>query len=390
MLMGAFARPGGIDGTVSGRIVEVATGAPVLGARVGYHEPGPGGDVVLGGGTSDALGHFSFRLSEGEWVLFVTAPPQFDDSYGVFDIDRPPPKFTILPGGRVDLGDVRIVLRPFEFVRGIVVTADGKPAGGATVKLIVAQEGLQPDRYGIIGDPSWGIEQVKAGADGRFEVSRGPGTHVTRLRAVYHGMRTVTDTLLDKIDKRRPVTLTVKPAPMATLVGQVLMPGGGPAADTMVDLQQLDGSHKPSRTGPDGRFRFEVWPGDSYIVYAGVGEELRYHSAPIRPKAGKETEIGDLTLVQGETFLDMKVIPPPDEKLVAPTCEFAPPYLESADFEVSSVGHVRVETIGPGDYHLRFWDQNAWAEVVVRSGRKGEIVQMRKGRPPWFPPERSR
>jgi len=102
---------------VVGRVLDSATGLPVMGAPISAMRP----DVDLGYavGVTDAAGVFRVHLASGAWLLFIRSPPEYDQAYMPRLVSRKGPlTVTIRDGKDQGLGDLRVILWPKRPARG--------------------------------------------------------------------------------------------------------------------------------------------------------------------------------------------------------------------------------------------------------------------------------
>lgn len=228
---------------LSGRIVDNATGFPIVGARANVWRVAPGGSLASGDGShveviADSTGAFEVPgLAPGRSLVEAGA-----SGYVARTVNRD------FPAGRVDLGTFALD-RPYtgdSTVRGRVVdNATRSPLAGATVTLGV---GLSP-------------RVITTGADGTFAWTGSSGSYPLRVaKSGYAPVDTfvsATRALVDLGD----VALDAA-APDATrgrVTGRVAEdPTGAPVIGARVDLFPLTSRADAVTTVTDGEAGFDV------------------------------------------------------------------------------------------------------------------------------------
>lgn len=118
----------GVD--VEGSVITRGTGAPAAKAQVGVYGPfrPRSGDMTLGA-TTDAQGHYHYRLPPGETYFYIMAAPE-----GLTRLAGEGSTRTVtIPEGTTRFRVPPIEVAPAVTVRGRIVDATGAPIAGATV-----------------------------------------------------------------------------------------------------------------------------------------------------------------------------------------------------------------------------------------------------------------
>ncbi len=160
----AFGLPqkAGLLASVSGRVTNSATGAPVPHAHIAMY-----GDRQKYGALTNIDGKFSIaQLPDGSYNIAVDAPGF--QSPPVF-YDMPVNRLVLRPGEHKN--DLDIALTPFAAISGQVTDAEGRPLQGMTIS-VLSIEGVTD---GGVSDPD-GQYRVGNLPPGRYRVQAAPGT----------------------------------------------------------------------------------------------------------------------------------------------------------------------------------------------------------------------
>lgn len=159
-------------------------------------------------------------------------------------------------------GDLTITLKlqPVGSLAGTVYATDGAtPQAGVQVKLLSASKGL--------------VTQVVTGEDGAFTFDSLPlSDSPYTLDAVQHGQlrARAAGIVLSSAGQQYQQNLVL--TPVGTVAGQVLTPGGAPAANAPVTVQALGGLRTTFNTSTDssGGYRVEGVPQGNFAVVASA------------------------------------------------------------------------------------------------------------------------
>lgn len=331
---------------VTGRVLDARTGRPLQGAVVGVGMGDQGG----GFSQTDARGRFQFSAREGEHRIEISPPAVYDNYLGTQPVGRDLSRLRLRNGKDLDLGDLRIVLRPYRTLRGRVLKPDGAPAGGANV--FMHREGWEPHPASFPG-------HVTADAKGAFTISYSQSSGVNLFRARSGDLSTPQDT---RADLRKPpdlVTLKLQQWPQATIQGQVVDVHGRPVEDALIDLAFPVMAREPpmARTGPDGRFRLEVWPDEECAAYV-ISEDFGLgQSDAVRPKPGERIELPPIVMRGADAYLDVQVVDRSGKPAAGIAVEIPAlaegPYPLKSTWRTDAVGRVRIAGIARGSYKVR-------------------------------------
>ena len=230
---------------VAGRVV--ADGRPVPGASVRAIRYGlGGGSAGAQGAVTAADGTFALTVPAGQVELEAVAP---DGSRG-----RSAP-IELGPGARADGVEIRV--EPAARLEGVVLDAAGRPAAGAAV-LASSLDGVQLAAATAAADGTFALADLPSGMV-RVAARRGEASGVSAPIAVDGGD-------VPHVEIRLGA---------AALAGRVEDGGGVPVPGARV-IAWADGTPRDaaiaSRTGADGRFRFEGLPEGPLRVEAMEGE----------------------------------------------------------------------------------------------------------------------
>jgi len=198
-------------------------------------------------------------------------------------------------------GSVEPVVVPTNALRGLVTDEDGKPIGGATIRLI-GDEGSEGDG-----------NRATTGADGVFRLlAMEPLDHLTIVVSAqnYSSYETSLWKLLQ--DERPPFRFVL--ARPAGLTGRLLNSDGSPAEEVILTLVKAESSAEvvalsggvptadvgrvaASHAGPDGVFRFTDLPAGTFTMIASRKNRVEgcFRGIDITI-AGEERDIGDKVL----------------------------------------------------------------------------------------------
>lgn len=331
---------------IRGRILDAATGKPLPGARALFgHE-----DLGDGSCRTDSRGRFQHRVRPGEWWVELGPPDGYDDYGGVGPVGRNLSRIRTVNRKDYDLGDLRIVLRPFRTFYGRVLKPDGTPAAGADVYFF--GEDWEPH-------PAMSMGHLAADTRGLFTMSHSRYSGITLFRARSGDLSTPGDTRVDLGTPPVLLTLKLQQRPRATLRGQVMDIHGKPVEGAEVDIAfpVMSKAHPMARSGAEGRFRLEVWPDEECAAYVisqefGLGESER-----VRPRPGETLDLPPIVLWGADGYLEVQVLdrsgkPVPGIALEIPALAQGPHPLK-ANRRTDARGRVRIAGVARGSYKVR-------------------------------------
>jgi hypothetical protein len=244
--------PLGARGSIRGRL-HTADGAPLAGETIHVHAASVGARQHS---TSDAEGRFELAGLEvaGDYRLWVYPKSGYEDHV------RSP---LVLGEDGMEL-DIELLPLATAPLRGRMVDAAGQPVAGMTL-WVRSLKSLAS------------ATAVRGGSDGRFAVDAVPAGELlfeTRslprlaIRGVRHGPETAAEDVELVVDWGR-----------LELAGQVVDPGGNPAAGASVTLHWTGGaesaqssSYRTAVTDAEGRFAFtELGPGEHRLQVNAAG-----------------------------------------------------------------------------------------------------------------------
>ncbi len=279
--------------TVSGRVVDAATGAPLAGGRVLVSPVGEQGEARFYlYATTDADGRFRTHVPAGGRVqAWPQTPPA-----GYLQPDPPPGEEYARPPQAAADADITfpdIKLRKSVGLAGRVVDADGKPVAGA----VVFTDASEP----------FGRDAIRSGPDGRFTV---PGLDPDdEVRVWVRQADRVNVPQVAKVNAPEPLTIRLSEAAGMRLAGRVVDAAGAAVPGAAVEVQSLrrnagrrsrmwtGGRQELLTADADGRFRSSnLWVGDSYKLQVSADG---FASAEVEVRDGQPVPDVRLTRVTG-------------------------------------------------------------------------------------------
>jgi protocatechuate 3,4-dioxygenase beta subunit len=254
--------------TVTGRLIDTATGRPVPPLVVYYAKlptnPNPGDGSARQVRPDDPT--FRLTVPPGEGMIFIEARgkdlpytrarlSKADKGKGVGGVGDGETVTTVLNSAHaykiVDIpADAESFSVDLELTRGLsrkgrVVDPDGQPVAGVQC-------------YGL--DPTWG--EMRTLADGTFEVRGLEPDHPRQVIFAHKERRLVGSVILQGEESRSDAPLVVRLARPGSLKGRLIDEDGQPVAGAQIETLTiaLDGSNLPPGPGPQA-----MWP-DSDLV----------------------------------------------------------------------------------------------------------------------------
>ncbi len=265
--------------SVSGRVIDARSGAPVRGATVHLVSPnGRGAPAKVGPVLSDDMGRFEVRgAPAGVFVLAVSHSDYVPTLHGLgrkglAGFFRAPAETERLAGQAfLAPGEVRdgleIPLTPGMRLRGRVVDVEGAPVAGATVSVETDDRG-STSAISLLGANN----RVVSDAEGRFVLSSLPRAKTATVLATHPGYPSYASRVLDLRDGVIDAPLTLRLGAACRLTGRAFGADGGPAGEKLVEFlprmpvplrlrtrrkRGMQGADRRTRTDADGRFRLD-------------------------------------------------------------------------------------------------------------------------------------
>lgn len=204
----------------------------------------PGAEVWLGPTIARADGHgvFGVRIAKGDYELRVRAAGYADGTAHV---------------GVHANTTLDFALHPASALHGVVVHADGSPAGGARVTVAA-------------------VADTFADAEGKFRLE-GMNAGTYEVRAATATEIGASPRVVITPASTRDVRIELGPA--VTIVGRVLAADGAPVANAEVSLGQKAGSGPKTTSARDGSYRLSPILPSQVSVEACAGDFLCGHSS---------------------------------------------------------------------------------------------------------------
>ena len=254
--------------TISGRVVDASTGAPVSTFEVQLRQEIQGSTT----GQTQAFTNSKIKVDDPDGRFELTAPkagtyiveaiaPGFADTYS-------DPFETVM---NQDTSGVEVRMTRGGVLVGRVVSASGEPIQGAVIE--THDKTWSSDPFGQmlaqsgIGDAT--ETSARTGADGTFRLeSLKPADYQLRIRHRDHASKTVLDLSLSEGQELRVPDVRLPRG--ATISGTVLGPTGTPLASAQVQVVPMVAGIDVMRTqaGRDGSYSLKNVPAGRYKISA--------------------------------------------------------------------------------------------------------------------------
>ena len=255
----------GRSATIEGRVLDAASGVPVGGAYVDAHVRGQDQRSTGPAVVTEADGRFTVSALPGEVVLSVGGPKGYTGNQRVTtetvdgqtfvritsDPDRPSYRIVDGKAGATVTG-IALYVMPSATVEGMVLGPDGEAwRYGGYVSVEIDRARVRTNVYPASGG--------NAGMDGAFSAS-GLFSGVPFIAALYDEERALGGGARVTPKTGAPTPVTIEMKPLATVVGRVLMPDGGPAAGVDVGFMHVHGRRGSvfATTDADGGFKMNA------------------------------------------------------------------------------------------------------------------------------------
>lgn len=254
--------------TISGRVVDASTGAPVSSFQVQLRQEIQGSTT----GQTQAFTNSKISVSDPDGRFELTAPKAgtyiveaiargFADTYS-------DPFETVMSQ---DTSGIVVRMTRGGVIVGRVLSSDGEPIQGAAIE--THDETWSSDPFGLmladsgIGDAT--ETSTRTGADGSFRLdSLKAAGYQLRIRHRDHASKTVTELTLGEGEELRVPDVRLPRG--ATISGTVLGPTGTPLASAQVQVVPMVAGVDVMRTqaGSDGKYTLKNVPAGRYKISA--------------------------------------------------------------------------------------------------------------------------
>jgi protocatechuate 3,4-dioxygenase beta subunit len=293
---------------ISGRIVDVTTGAGIAGVSLVAYRARGENNLQYGNRTmTDSAGNYKVSVEPGIAMIQPDAPPKSHmgmarEACPKLEVkaDRTWPDLKLVQAVTID---------------GEVVDASGKPVSGAEVNVVV------PDVAGFFG----GSMPVRSERDGSFPLEQlDPDDRVPVRARTSDAATNGAIVIQTKEQKQRgKLTVTIDPQFAFRVKGRVVDQRGKPVAGVpatlwwsrqLVSEKLMKGMGYGSaldalRTDQDGRFVSRaVWPGDRYKVSIESKVYARAETPEITGAAGEVHDFGTISLVDTSVHVAGRVL----------------------------------------------------------------------------------
>jgi hypothetical protein len=321
---------------VTGEVTNAATGGPIAGVYVGSYGPHrPRSSAAIIGADTDERGRYRLRVAPGESYVYVSgAPPEYlRPEQGV--------TVTVAAGATATL--------PFRLQQGLAFSGTLVDEAGRSV----------PDVALILSAPAEARFLQESGISGKGgEVRVSPlmaGTYVVAVEGEWEVVRP-TEVVLPQSG---PTAVVIRPAPMRTLTGRVVSPGGAPVPGAEVSAQVIipstveegvgTGFTRQAVTGADGTFSLPGIPARAEVRgLKATKEGYSYVSGGEASARGETLQAADIVLAPLTASVSGQVVDA-EGAPVAGALVVCPKGAPGVIVETDSAGRFTLESVPPGE-----------------------------------------